>query len=362
MLLPIPHIPTIATRAATMSDLPFMDALQRRHSKMVGYFPTKQFEGYIAAGQVLVAVGATPASPESSRVTRAAEGDAGVAPTGYIIAKDRYLKRDELGVVYQLNVAPGAQRKLIGATLLRAVFERAAYGCRLFCCWCAQDIDANRFWEAMGFVPLAFRAGSTGKKRLHIFWQRRIDAGDETTPYWYPFQTNSGAIRQDRLVFPIPPGVDWREVRAVELACTEPRASASGRPLLKAGSETRKRQATGRHLQITPPGKVGIFVGGRIKYVDRPGSSRVHAAETTAPQGQENPAKKTGREKAPPPKFDPKHLSAARELRDRWLERVNASEGSLLPRGKYEMGRAVAELATAGALARIPCKALPQAA
>ena len=133
--------------------------------------------------------------------------------SGYIISKDRYLKRDELGVVYQLCVAPSVQRGLIGAALVKAVFERAAYGCRLFCCWCAQDLAANEFWEAMGFVPLAFRVGGK-KKRVHIFWQKRICEGDDATPWWYPFKTDSGAIREDRVVFPIPPGVGWRDDEA----------------------------------------------------------------------------------------------------------------------------------------------------
>ena len=53
---------------------------------------------------------------------------------------------NELGVIYQLCVAPGFQRGLIGASLIKAVFERSAYGCRLYCCWCAQDLDANYFW------------------------------------------------------------------------------------------------------------------------------------------------------------------------------------------------------------------------
>ena len=42
-------------RVATMSDLPFMDALQKKHSKQLGYFPTKQFEGYVEGGNVLIA-------------------------------------------------------------------------------------------------------------------------------------------------------------------------------------------------------------------------------------------------------------------------------------------------------------------
>jgi hypothetical protein len=73
-------------------------------------------------------------------------------------------------MLYQLNVLPLRQRHLIGATLVKATFERAAYGCKLFSCWCAQDIQANYFWEAMGFVPLAYRAGSEKKSRMHIFW------------------------------------------------------------------------------------------------------------------------------------------------------------------------------------------------
>src|SRR4051812_36860316 len=92
-----------------------------------------------------------------------------ISPIGYLIATDRYFKHDDVGIIYQMNVAPGARRGLVGATLLKAQFERSAYGCKLYCCWCAQDIEANRFWEAMGFVPLAYRAGSREKGRVHIF-------------------------------------------------------------------------------------------------------------------------------------------------------------------------------------------------
>src|SRR5690349_22982407 len=121
--------------------------------------PTKQLEGKIAAGHVLIAETLPiancrlPNEPVQSEIT----------PVGYCIGHDQYFKRDDVGIIYQLNVAPGDQRKLVGATLLKAQFDRSAYGCRLYCCWCAQDIEANRFWESMGFIPLAFRAGSAKK-------------------------------------------------------------------------------------------------------------------------------------------------------------------------------------------------------
>ncbi len=201
-----------------------MDALQKKYGKALGYFPTKQFEEYVQTGGVLIAESRTEDSGLGSPDLRVPGESGGAFPTqssvlstqslGYVISRDRYLKRDELGVVFQLCVAPGVQRKLVGAALVREVFERSAYGCRLYCCWCAQDLDANYFWESLGFVPIAFRAGSDKKRRVHIFWQKRICDGDTTTPYWYPFQTSSGAIRADRLVFPIPPGVHWKDVHA----------------------------------------------------------------------------------------------------------------------------------------------------
>src|SRR5688500_16776608 len=129
-----------------MQDLPFFDGLQKQHSKQLGFFPRAQMEGYVENQWVLIA-----------------EDAATNQPLGYCSSRDRYLKRDELGVIYQLCVVPCDQRKLVGASLIKTVFERSAYGCRLYCCWCAQDLDANYFWESLGFVPIAFRGGS-GKK------------------------------------------------------------------------------------------------------------------------------------------------------------------------------------------------------
>src|SRR5438045_889812 len=108
-IIPIPRHPVIV-RLGTLADVPFLDSLQKLHSKQVGWMPTAQFEGKIKAGHVLVA-----------------EDDARER-VGYCIGNDQYFKHDDIGIVYQLNVLPGKQRGLIGATLLKAMFDRAAYG------------------------------------------------------------------------------------------------------------------------------------------------------------------------------------------------------------------------------------------
>src|SRR5260221_756952 len=100
-IVPIPRS-NVIVRPATMSDLPFLDSLQKLHTKQVGWMPTKQLEGKIRAGHVIVA-----------------EDDAKQA-VGYCIGHDQYFKRDDVGIIYQLNVVPTKQRGLIGATLIKA--------------------------------------------------------------------------------------------------------------------------------------------------------------------------------------------------------------------------------------------------
>ena len=225
-----------------------------------------------------------------------------------------------MGIVYQLNVVPGNQRGLVGASLLKAQFEKSAYGCKLYCCWCAQDLAANKFWEAMGFVPLAFRAGSRGKRRVHIFWQRRIRAGDETTPYWFPSQTGAGALKEDRIVLPIPPGTHWSEVRPTVL------------PTEEFAQESKLREKRERKAVVKKPQLVMAVLLGSLHAV-----SRLAAADKAKVQKVKEPKKKV--------KNDPKLVAAARELRDRWLEEVNGPGGErlLVGNGKYDVSRQLAQ-------------------
>lgn len=318
---------SLRVRLAAACDMAFIDRLQKLHSHMVGWFPTKQLEKNIEEGHILIAEG-------SDGQSRKAE------PLGYCIGKDQYMRRDDVGIVYQLNVLPLRQRHLIGASLIRELFARAAYGCRLFCCWCAQDIQANFFWESIGFHPLAFRTGSRGKQRIHIFWQRRVRDGDTQTPYWFPSQTQNGAVREDRLVLPIPHGTHWRDVMPLVLPtqetgaddCAKLPGGAPVRPRPAQPRQSRSRQiaivrSKSKHLQGLPPGKAAVVTAGGIRYVERGD----HVEEPTPVKPKRKPK--------PRAKFDKKFVKAARELRDRFLEKVNSDH--LLPEaaGKYDVGR-----------------------
>jgi len=306
-MLPVPRA-DVAIRPATLDDLPFIDSLQKKTTKQVGFMPRAQFEGKIKLGHALVAVDGTGQR------------------AGYLIGNDQYFKHDDVGIIYQINVAPEYRGSLVAATLLKAQFERSAYGCKLYCCWCAQDIEANRFWESCGFVPLAFRAGSAAKSRVHIFWQKRIRQGDVTTPWWFPSQTTGGSIREDRIVLPIPPGTHWSDAKPLVL----PTADAPGDPVgeqVKA-LPTRSPRAKTTKVKTEP-----------IKTI-KSGGLRMSFEPTPAPvvEKPKREPKKTHRVKV---KNDPRLIAAAREFRDRYLEQVGSGAMSLEAQGKYDVSRLI---------------------
>ena len=327
-IIPIPQIP-ISIRTATIDDFAAIDAIQKQYNKQLGFFPRAQMEGYLKNGWVMVAeenLGfgvqgsvRNPLNPEPQPLNPRI--------VGYCASRDRYLKRDELGAIFQLCVAQGSQRKFVGMTLLKAVFERAPYGCKLFCCWCAQDIEANRFWEAMGFVPLAFRAGSAKKSRVHIFWQKRIREGDNTTPWWFPSQTGGGSIREDRLVLPIPPERRWDE----EMPRILPKSTEM--KVLSAETKCKRLSASNQHSALrTQHRPTPHALGGWNFTPPAPAKQKKNAGGTPTPRK----------------KNDPKLIAVARELRDRWLEKVN-EEGFALPAGKYDVSRQLEAHPTDGA-------------
>ncbi len=363
-IVAVPPLPrcTVRVRAAVAGDLPFIDALQKMHGHMVGFFRLPQLEKEIEAGNILMAeeIGIKASRdqgikgqnvPNQPSVPGCRPHDASMPQSiqiGYIFFKDQYMKRDDVGIVYQLNVMPLRHRHLVGATLVKAAFEKAAYGCKLFCCWCAQDIQANWFWESIGFVPLAFRTGSRAKQRTHIFWQRRVRDNDDVTPYWYPAKTDNGAVAEERLVLPIPPGTHWRDAKPMvlpglpqqmpelplQLPGGQPLRTRPEKPKLSRNQRAAIMRSQSKHMGGTPLGKKAVIRGGRIKYVDRPD----YVAELDAPD-ELMAEPKVKREKKPRQKVDPEHAKAARELRDRYLEQVNADR--LLPGavGKWDVSR-----------------------
>lgn len=377
----------VQVRDAVPGDLPFIDALQKKHSKAVGWMPTGQLEGHLQKGHVVIAEAAA------------------AQPLGYCIGVDKYFKREDAGIIYQMNIEPGHQRGLLGATLLQAMFDRWPYGVRLCCCWCAQDLQANYFWEAMGFVPLAFRSGSKKRDRVHIFWQKQIrrprprkypqnqprdtaGSGDphanqqDTFPasghasggtsggldtsggWWFPSQTGGGAIREDRIVLPIPPGTHWSDAKPrifpevsglIASAAAERKALEAPKRAARRAEQQRRKEAEQARAEAIEA-RSGTVAAGGLRFGPPAAKPTAETGKADESSGKAKPAgaKPAGKNKSAAPKNDPRLVAAARELRDRWLEHAAMHPG-LIEQGnsaarRYDVGRTIQPASSASAL------------
>ncbi len=328
--LPVPEPKEpIQIRIATNEDIAFIDSLQKKYNKNLGFMPTKALEGKIKQQQILIAEErrTTDDTDFTDEIQSVQSVKSVVIPLGYLIGQDQYFKRDDVGIIYQIAVVEGNQRGFIGASLLKAQFDRSAYGCKLYCCWCAQDLIANQFWESMGFVPLAYRAGSEKKSRIHIFWQKRIRSDDQTTAWWYPSETKGGSMMADRLVLPIPPGVHWSTIERVIL----PQDTHEVREISTDVNREKKSSITTQRLADSP----------KTKATEKKVQSPLRGLSFARPEAAKLKPDKKPREKKPKVKNNPMHVSAARELRDRYLEKVNQNPLAIEASGKYDLTREI---------------------
>jgi N-acetylglutamate synthase-like GNAT family acetyltransferase len=332
-----PIVPVLRTdvtiRPGVRGDIPFIDQLQKLFNGCLGFMYDTILEKHIEKGRVSVAVSSTG------------------TPMGYLLAQHSYMSNDDCGIVYQLAVVPVKHRKLIGATLLKHFFEASPYQMKLCCCWCAQDLHANHFWAAMGFVPIAFRTGSRGKMRTHIFWQRRIRTGDVSTPFWFPAKTTGGAVAEDRIVVPIPPGVHWQDAMPTLLPRCE---GESEQQLLENGLPDAAAEKARKHGLLPPAGAARIptpterlrRLREQSKHIKRPprgclkvmtsAGQKVVRTDDTPP---DEVVQKPKRPAKPRAKADERHTAAAKELRARFLEQFN--QLGVVEAGKYDPSRAL---------------------
>ena len=349
--LPVPRVSghEIRVRPGDLNDLRDVDSLQKRQSAELGFLQRKALEGKVENRELLVA----ETVPTHCRPAKFA---------GYVIGSDTYFKREEVGVVYQMAVEPAFRRMNVAGVLLQALFDSWPWGTRLCCAWCAQDLAANRFWEAMGFVPLAYRAGGGPRDaaRVHIFWQKRVHVGDDSTPWWYPSTTGQGAMREDRLVLPIPEGQHWADARpqvlpelpatakdaAIEADAVEtddpdvPDEELVGQKRWPEGIEEREGGLYQKGKRLMTHDMMrreqGSYPGGPFMVL--PGTKLVGELPRPLPRRR----RKARRVKRT---HDPRLVSAVRDLRDRWLGHVNG-HNRLLPSGeRYAVGRPAALVA-----------------
>lgn len=233
----------ITIRSALPDDVTFLDHLQKKFSHQVGFLPTRALETNIERGCVSIAL----------------END---EPAAYLLGKGNYLRDPHFGIIYQAAVSYDARRRLVGTALVQHFIDHMEPNVRLIGLWCAQDIEANEFWNACGFEAIAARHGSRRKGRVHIFWVGKTLRGRHEQ-LRYPRYTQGGLMREQREVFGLDAG---QEYRAVELPALPdaPQGRGTGRGARRGGGKARRlslveqqrafRYGGGKHICVVIAG------------------------------------------------------------------------------------------------------------
>jgi len=140
-------------RLATMDDLKYIDSLAQKEGKSVGFLPKIVYEAAIT--------GLKPSkhrwSPICNDKIWLAEENGDTV--GFVLAGF-----GKFGKVHQICIQEDARLLERGRLLLDSVISHAEMRGRYdFSCGCADDLESNRFWSAMGWVKVGERRGISYK-------------------------------------------------------------------------------------------------------------------------------------------------------------------------------------------------------
>jgi ribosomal protein S18 acetylase RimI-like enzyme len=132
----------------------YADSLAKKNVEALSFLPRPRLLEYAVRGQLLI------------------ETENG-EPCGFMVYGNGwpYLK------VYQVAIEYDARRREHGLALVARLIERAKErGCHAISLWCADDLEANAFWESAGFHFAGQREGGRRRGRKHNRWTMVVDS------------------------------------------------------------------------------------------------------------------------------------------------------------------------------------------
>lgn len=132
--------------------LQYVDDLQRKNAECLSFYPMQVFEREKEKGRLFL-------------------GLLNNEPCGYIYAGA--LGQDVK--CHQVCIQYDARRRLYGAALAVALEDYAASGrASSVTLRCGFDLDANNFWEALGYGVIAHQQGGVRRMRTINVWRKQL--------------------------------------------------------------------------------------------------------------------------------------------------------------------------------------------
>lgn len=166
--LPGPGVDVIATIELTPSKqqelLTFAVGSTRIDGQCIGWLPTAAYVGAHEQGRIIACYN---------------NGDL----VGYIL----WGANNGIMRCFVVWVRRDARLIIHGKALVQRIEEEGARrGCTRVELWCAVDLAANLFWQAIGFSKICWRWGRAKKARRHWLWRRAITSPSPTPrPTWH---------------------------------------------------------------------------------------------------------------------------------------------------------------------------------
>jgi len=155
---PLQPVKQHTCRVATDADKAFIADLSRRFTAEIGYLAPTARTWYTAQGGISIAL---------------ENGE----PAGFLLYKPHSPAAPHIVPIFQAAICYDAQRRHHGTLLVEQLIDRYANSAKhLIQLWCRADLEANDFWHAARFTPVAVRTGGKQRNTPHLLWRRAIHA------------------------------------------------------------------------------------------------------------------------------------------------------------------------------------------
>lgn len=161
--------------SASIADEPFVVNLQKRFSNQIGFLPRAALTEAIGRNLIAVAV-------ENG------------TPAGYMLIRPAAQHQPWCASIIQAAVELDAQRHSHGRNLLAHLLKRANR-VHVIQAWCRSDLEANAFWQQMGFSQVALLERQSARKKSMVLYRKAL--------------TNEGR----KYIFELPKRAGWRAAR-----------------------------------------------------------------------------------------------------------------------------------------------------
>lgn len=139
-----------------VKHLSYVVSLQRRFTEQLGFVPRAAVIQRLKSHQVLIAL---------------ENGE----PAGFLLGATAVSNALHIRPIYQAAVQMDAQRRRHGLELLDQLSTAAlSHGQSMLQCFCRQELEANDFWRAAGFVKIALRDVNASRGEPCLLWRKPL--------------------------------------------------------------------------------------------------------------------------------------------------------------------------------------------